>query len=134
MEIILKCDHFNTSKNRDQFYKNNLSKCKECIKTDSRNSKISKNDVFNMLNEIYNRINSNEIFIKEIYLYLKKIEKHIDNNIINNNLDELEHTINNIDSQNKKINTNLETIINYKNNNIIFDNEYENNLKNILED
>lgn len=134
MKNILKCDHCDIFKKRDQFYKNNLSKCKECIKTDSRNSKISKNDVFNMLNEIYNRMNSNEIFIKEIYLYVKKIEKHIDSNNLNNNLDELENTINKIDDQNKKINANIETIINYKKNNIIFDDEYEKNLKKILED
>lgn len=134
MKIKIKCDHCNIFKKKDEFYKNNLSKCKECIKTDSRNSKISKNDVFNMLNEIYNRINSNEIFMKEIYLYLKKLEKYIDSNNINNKLDDIENTINNIDNKNKKINSNIETIINYKKNNIIFDDEYEKNLKEILED
>lgn len=30
---------------KEDFYKNNLSKCKECRKVESRNGKFSKNDV-----------------------------------------------------------------------------------------
>lgn len=127
----IKCYNCGYFKNKDEFYRNNLSKCKECKKSETRNSKISKNDVFNILNEIYNRINSNEFFIKEIHSSLKKLEKKIELNNINNKLDDIENTINNISNKNKNINGHIETIINCKNK-VIFDDKYEKELKDML--
>lgn len=88
-----------------------------------------------MMENIYNKMNAMECLYKEI---LNK-----NNNIINsvlifidkmdyNNIsktDELINSINKIDEYNKNINQKIESI-----SKIIIDDEYERNLKNILED
>lgn len=48
----MKCYYCGNIKKKNEFYKNNLSKCKNCKRDESRNNKIGKNDVFNMLIEI----------------------------------------------------------------------------------
>jgi NAD-dependent SIR2 family protein deacetylase len=69
-----KCDHCGNIKNKENFYKNNLSKCKECKKYEVRASRISKNDVFDILENIYNKLNSNDIYLKDINkVQIKKV-------------------------------------------------------------
>lgn len=41
-----KCGHV---KIKDEFYKNNYNRCKDCKRIESRESKISKNDVYDIL-------------------------------------------------------------------------------------
>lgn len=69
-----KCDYCSIFKLRSEYYKNNLSKCKECTKYESSINRINKNVVFKMLENIYNEINSNNIYLNDILTYMKDIK------------------------------------------------------------
>lgn len=73
------------------------------------------------------------MYIKEIYNKLNNIEKFLMNNIIDNKMSEIDSTIDNINVKNQKINDSLNDIIKYRNN-IVYDEKYEKEMKDILED
>lgn len=52
----------------------------------------------------FEKNNSNEMYIKEIYNKLNNIEKFLMNNIIDNKMSEIDSTIDNINVKNQKIN------------------------------
>lgn len=81
----------------------------------------------------FEKNNSNEMYIKEIYNKLNNIEKFLMNNIIDNKMSEIDSTIDNINVKNQKINYSLNDIIKYRNN-IVYDEKYEKEMKDILED
>lgn len=128
-----KCYSCGSIKSKDEFYKNNYNRCKYCKRIESRESKISKNDVYEMLTILFEKNNSNEMYIKEIYNKLNNIEKFLMNNIIDNKMSEIDSTIDNINVKNQKINYSLNDIIKYRNN-IVYDEKYEKEMKDILED
>lgn len=114
------CKKCKKYKKIDNFYKSNLSQCKNCRKKITKDNNFTKNEVINMLENIYNKMNSMELLYKELFnrnndiintmlIFMDRSIKE-DNNIMN--------IFNNIEKKNKKIKDDIETII--KNNNEIF--------------
>lgn len=130
-----KCYKCGIVKSKKDFYKNNYNRCKECKRIESREGKISKNDVFEILNILFEKINSNEIYIREIFTKLNNMEKIIVNNNIDDKIVNINDTIKNIEHKNKVINNHIDNIIKYgKKDKINIDDNYEKRLKEILED
>lgn len=133
-----KCDYCSIFKLKTEYYKNNLSKCKECIKHDSSVNRINKNIIFKMLQDIYANLNSNNIYLNDILLFMKQMKEEI--NIIKSTEDfnsdneklKIETKINKILEYNKNIDEYIKTIKNKSD--LKMDEDYEKRLKEILED
>lgn len=50
-----KCYSCGSIKSKDEFYKNNYNRCKDCKRIESRESKISKNDIYEMLTILFEK-------------------------------------------------------------------------------
>lgn len=134
------CKKCKKYKKIDQFYRSSYSQCKKCRKAVTKNNQFNKKEVLSMMENIYNKMNAMECLYKEI---LNKNNNIIDSVLIfidkmeYNNIsktDELINSINKIDEYNKNINQKIESIAKIGKSKIIIDDEYERNLKNILED
>lgn len=105
-----KCDHCSNIKPKTEYYKNNLSKCKECTKYESSINRVNKNINFKRLEDISTDLNTNNILLNNILISIKEIREEM--NLIKNN----------INMKNKNLNEDIDklNIFNIKN-----DEEYE---------
>lgn len=72
-----KCDYCSKIKSKAEYYKNNLSKCKECTKYESSINRINKNVVFKKLDDISIDLNNNNIILNDILISIKEVREEI---------------------------------------------------------
>lgn len=72
-----KCDYCSKIKSKTEYYKNNLSKCKECTKYESSINRINKNVVFKKLDDISIDLNNNNIILNDILISIKEVREEI---------------------------------------------------------
>lgn len=111
------CDYCGITKSRNDYYKNNLSKCKECKKEETRVNRINKNDIFDRLEKMYEIMNSNDMYLKEIYNILKDIRNEqcpVNTKNKDAKIEEIEKTFNNVIKYNQNINSKIDTIFENK--------------------
>lgn len=138
------CRKCKKEKSIKDFYKYNLTMCKECKRNNSKiyREKNKYQDIYkNDINLLYSKINYIEILLKEVndnVLYLKNINitnnynKEIKTNL-ENKFDEINNTFDKIHYGNSNIKNIMDKLEDYKNKTTI-DNKYEEELKQILED
>jgi hypothetical protein len=124
------CKKCQKQKPIQDFYKCNSSICKDCKKNISkiyREKNKNQDKYTNILELLISKINSMEILIDEIHKNTSTLKN------TENKFTEIEDTINKINAKNKKINILLNNIKNF-NNKPIINNDYENQMKEIMED
>lgn len=145
------CKKCGRNKDINDFYKSNLSLCKECKKNinklyrEEKRYKEKYADLYNnnieiltlkinsielLINEILKNLKFNDIIFKDIYERVKIKEENTVALSFEKNLNEIDKTINIINNKNKNIDEIFDNIIN-KNNNF-YKNEYEQQLKDII--
>jgi acyl-[acyl carrier protein]--UDP-N-acetylglucosamine O-acyltransferase len=103
------CKYCKKNKDIKDFYKCNLSLCKDCKKNINKMHRDK-----NQFKDKY--INNIELLLKELYKNTKNIENSIKTIKLDNNFNEIEDTIDKINYRNKNIDETINTIINCKKN------------------
>lgn len=137
MEEYNYCKYCKKNKDIKEFYKCNSSLCKDCKKYISkiyRDKNKNQDKYINNIELLNQKMNSIEILLKDLYKNTKYIEESI--KTINPDIyfKEMENIIDKINIRNLKIDESINTIIKYNRKDIKLDDDYERELKEILED